>query len=125
MKKFEFELSCLLSFGNDCYSHLTVRLEHFKQSKETCLLLPHFYPWHLDEFSCVMMRDSWDTIITTAKATATIFGRLHRILLLPEGDTQKSSLVNLTVTISVFKILNYLSRLIYFGNRRHSPAWHS
>ena len=73
MKKFEFELSCLLSFGNDCYSHLTVRLEHFKQSKKTCLLLPHSYPWHLDEFSCVMMRDSWDTIITTAKATATIW----------------------------------------------------
>ena len=64
-----------------------------------------------------MMRDSWDTIITTAEATATIWKITPKftVAALPERDTQKSSLMNLTVTISVFKILNYLSRLIFLA----------
>ena len=71
-----------------------------------------------------MMRDSWDTIITTAEAIATIW-----------KITPKFTVARKRYTKKFFDELNSDYQRIQdpelsvkthiFGNRRHSIAWHS
>ena len=71
-----------------------------------------------------MMRDSWDTIITTAKATATIW-----------KITPKFTVARKRYTKKFFDELNSDDQRLQdpelsvkthiFWQRRHSTAWHS